>query len=130
MGKYMTNHSDKIIRARELRKNASDAEIKFWYAINDNQLGVKFRRQRPIGPYYADFVCLEQKLIIELDGDQHARNINYDNARTDYMTELGYRLIRIQNGYIYKELDAVIGHLRLILNGELDANEYFKSKYS
>jgi len=127
----MIHHSDKIVRAKELRKNAPKTETKFWYAINDNQLGVKFRRQRPIGPYYVDFVCLERNLIIELDGAQHGlgKDAEYDNRRTDCLVSKGYRLIRIPNGYIYKELGAVVEHLRLIINGEIDANDYFKNKY-
>ena len=128
----MARHSKIIIRAKELRKNSSSAEIKLWWMINRDQLGVKFRRQRPIGPYYVDFVCLEQKLIIELDGDQHAdaKALNYDNRRTDFLKREGYRIIRIPNGYIYKELETVVHHLQLIVNGDIDANDYFKDKYN
>ncbi|MCL2338827.1 MAG: DUF559 domain-containing protein [Proteobacteria bacterium] len=120
-----------IIRAKELRKNMPNAEKKLWYAINDEKLGVKFRRQQPIGPYYVDFICFEQKLIIELDGDQHADNAaaQYDNRRTDFIESQGYKLIRIPNGYICKNLDSVIEHLKMIVNGNISTHEYFKSKY-
>ncbi|MDW2974774.1 MAG: DUF559 domain-containing protein, partial [Alphaproteobacteria bacterium] len=62
----MTKHSTQIIRAKQLRENMSDAESKFWYRINRNQLGVKFRRQQPICPYIVDFVCHSLRLAIEL----------------------------------------------------------------
>jgi len=128
----MIQHSKKILRAKELRGNMPKAEVKLWYAINSNQLGVKFRRQRPIGPYYVDFICLEKKLIIELDGDQHAldKNVEYDNLRTDYLEKQEYKVVRIPNRYIYNSLDDVITHLQKIVNGEISANDYFRSKYN
>lgn len=127
----MMYHTKKIIRAKELRKNAPRAEVNLWYAINNNQLGVKFRRQRPIGPYFVDFVCLEKKLVIELDGDQHGTDaaIKYDNQRTDFIKYQGYKIIRIPNDYIYKGLYDVVAHLRKIINDEIYANEVFVDKY-
>ena len=130
----MTNYSDhsqQIIRAKELRQNMPSAEQKLWRAINRDKLGVKFRRQQRIGPYYVDFICLELKLIIELDGDQHAgdKAAKYDNIRTDLIESQGYKIIRIPNAYIYKELNSVVEHLRLIVNGDINANDYFKNKY-
>jgi very-short-patch-repair endonuclease len=97
-----SNHSPEVIRAKTLRKNMSSAEKKFWHAINYGKLNWKFRRQQPIGPYYVDFVCFDKKLIIELDGEQHATKevMNYDSRRTDYLESCGYKLIRIPNGYI------------------------------
>ena len=120
-----------INRAKELRKNMTPEERKLWYAINYGKLGVKFRRQQPIGPYYVDFICQELKLVIELDGEQHVTDeaLKYDNKRTDFIQSQGYKLIRISNGYIRKELNSVIEHLKLIVYGEIDANQYFKSKY-
>jgi very-short-patch-repair endonuclease len=61
-------------RARDLRKNSTDAEIHLWYHLRANRLGFKFKRQVPIGTYIVDFVCLEKRLIIELDGGQHMDN--------------------------------------------------------
>ena len=127
----MKEKSQQVFRAKELRRNAPDAEKKFWYAINYDKLGVKFRRQQRLGPYYVDFICFELKLIIELDGDQHAEDeaVAYDNLRTDFIESQGYKIIRIPNGYIYKELKSVIEHLQLIIKGDIDANEYFKNKH-
>ena len=97
---HMVQHFQKTIRAKQLRKNMSDTERRFWYRINNRQLGVKFRRQYPIGPYFADFVCIEKRLVIELDGDQHAIDIDYDNKRTDFIESMGYTVIRIANSYL------------------------------
>ena len=74
-------------RARALRKNMSDAEWKLWQSLRRGQIeGYRFRRQHPIGPYTADFVCLEKRLIIEVDGGQHAEEmqIEHDAKRTDW----------------------------------------------
>ena len=60
--------------ARTLRTEMTDAERKLWQAIRQNQLGARFRRQHPIGPYIADFACLEPMIVVEIDGGQHADN--------------------------------------------------------
>jgi very-short-patch-repair endonuclease len=81
-------------RARSLRLSSTDAERRLWRALRDRQLeGYKFRRQRPIGPFIADFVCLERLLIIELDGSQHADS-NYDDARTAWLEQHGWCVLR------------------------------------
>ncbi|SIQ81128.1 endonuclease domain-containing protein [Fluoribacter gormanii] len=72
-------------RARDLRKNSTDAERHLWYYPRANRLGFKFKRQVPIGEFIDDFVCLEKRLIIELDGGQHADNQMYDVKRTDWL---------------------------------------------
>ena len=126
----MVEHFQKTIRAKQLRKSMSDSERKFWYRINSNKLGVKFRRQYPIGPYFADFVCLEKRLVIELDGEQHAANIEYDNKRTEYIESMGYTVIRIANSYLSnKYIDDVIETLYRCISEDLDYKEYFVSRW-
>ena len=126
----MAEHFQKTIRAKQLRKNMSSTERKFWYHINNNQLGVKFRRQYPIGPYFADFVCIEKRLVIELDGDQHVDNIAYDNKRTEYIESMGYTVIRIANSYLgNKYIDEVIETLYRCITEDLDYKQYFVSKW-
>ena len=84
--------------ARALRQNPPDAERKFWSAVRGRQLsGFKFKRQYPVGPYIADFVCLERRMIIELDGGQHALQQDYDTARTAYLQAPGFRVLRFWN---------------------------------
>jgi len=68
----------------------------------------KFRRQAPIGPYIADFVCIEAALAIELDGGQHAINIDQDNRRDIYMGGRGYQVLRFWNNEVIENLDGVL----------------------
>jgi very-short-patch-repair endonuclease len=85
----------------------TDAERKLWSALRDRQLdGAKFRRQQPIGPFVADFVCQERRLIIEADGGQHAESAN-DARRTKFLESKGYRVLRFWNNDILRNLDGV-----------------------
>lgn len=95
-------------RAIELRKDPTPAERKLWSAIHNDQLGVNFRRQHAIGNYIPDFVCIEKKLIIELDGSQHLEQEEYDQERTKYLESLGYRVIRFWNNDVINNIDGVI----------------------
>lgn len=79
-------------RARKLKKNATNAENRFWYFVRNRRLkGHKFVRQYIIEPYIVDFLCRNKKLIIELDGSYNLDNILYDTERTDYLKMKGYR---------------------------------------
>ena len=80
-------------RARNLRKTQTEAEQLLWCSLRNRRfLGYKFRRQYIIGGYITDFVCLEHKLIIELDGQQHQAQQEYDGIRTNYLKALGFRV--------------------------------------
>ena len=108
-GKVMTTKT--IARARNLRKRMTDAEIKLWQALRLKQIiGIRFRRQAPLGKYIVDFVSHEQKLIIELDGGQHNDHtqIKYDAQRTEWLETQGYRVQRFWNNDILLHLDAVL----------------------
>ena len=94
--------------ATNMRKNMTDSEKKLWYAINKKRLGFQFRRQYIIdNKYIADFVCLEKKLIIEVDGSQHIENKN-DEARTQYLQKFGFNVIRFWNWDINNNLDGCL----------------------
>lgn len=96
------------VRARTLRESATDAETLRWHHLRDRRLaGYKFRRQRPIGPFFADFACLEAKLVVELDGGQHAEATEYDTARTRAMESEGFRVLRFWNNEVLSQTDAV-----------------------
>jgi len=85
-------------RARELRKNQTDVETKLWSRLRGRQVaGAKFRRQYPIGHFIADFCCYEQRLVVELDGGQHAEARTLDQRRTDFLVSQGYRVLRFWN---------------------------------
>ncbi|MBT8407244.1 MAG: endonuclease domain-containing protein, partial [Deltaproteobacteria bacterium] len=96
-------------RARALRRDMTDAERLLWRALRDRQMGGwKFRRQHPIQPFIVDFVCVERKLIIEVDGGQHANKVKKDVNRSDYLRNKGYRVLRFWNNQVLQENDAVL----------------------
>ena len=101
--------------AAHLRVEATNAERRLWAILRSRKIaGVRFRRQQPIGPYVVDCYCSMAKLIIELDGDQHGedRNTLHDEARTQWLMQRGYRVLRFPNGDVFKKpqfiIDAVV----------------------
>jgi very-short-patch-repair endonuclease len=96
------------ICAIESRKEPTPAEAKLWSRIRNDQLGINFRRQHAIGNYIPDFVCIQKKLIIELDGSQHLEQEEYDEERTKYLNSLGYKVIRYWNNDVMNNIDGVI----------------------
>ena len=96
-------------RARELRRKMTDVEKLLWRCLRNRQLGgYKFRRQHPIGPFFVDFVCLEKKLVIELDGSQHAKSLAKDIKRSDYLRERGYHVLRFWNNEVLEKTTPVL----------------------
>ena len=94
--------------ARTLRKNMTLAERTLWRALRLKQFkGLKFRRQFPIEKYIVDFVCLEKKLIIEIDGGQHSQNVEKDAERTKWLEEQGFYVLRFWNNDVLKNPEAV-----------------------
>ena len=105
------------VRARTLRRDETDAEAIVWWHVRNRQLnGYKFRRQVPIGPYIADFVCQERRVIVELDGSQHADSLR-DAIRDRYLERLGYRVLRFWNHEVFEDTDAVLEHVVAVLEG-------------
>ena len=99
------------VRARALRNAQTDAEALLWSRLRARQLGnLKFRRQRPIGSYFADFACLEIGLVIELDGGQHAEDagVAHDQKRSDAMAALGFQTLRFWNNEVLLQTEAVL----------------------
>lgn len=95
--------------ARELRRNQTDTEIKLWSVLRNKKFhGFKFRRQHCIPPYVVDFVCLEKKLIIELDGSQHQLEAEYDMSRTKFLKSKGFKVIRFWNNEALQNLQGVL----------------------
>jgi very-short-patch-repair endonuclease len=94
--------------AKNLRREMTDAERKLWLRLCAKQTGAKFRRQQPIGPYIADFVCFEAKLIIELDGGQHADMLEQDAARTQWLESQGFAVLRFWNNDIMSNIEGVL----------------------
>lgn len=96
-------------RARRLRREQTDAEKSLWQAIRSRQLsGFKFRRQHPVGCYITDFCCVKCKLIIELDGGQHALETDADNRRSHFLSQHGYHVLRFWNHEVLTNLEGVL----------------------
>jgi very-short-patch-repair endonuclease len=103
-------------KAKQLRKASTDAEKRLWRCIRNRELhDCKFRRQVPINPYIADFVCAELKLIIELDGGQHADQLPYDTNRTGYLQSKGYRVERFWNNEVLGNTEGVLERIESII---------------
>lgn len=101
----------RVQRARALRHESTDAEQLLWRHLRASQLqGHKFRRQHPIGPYFADFACIDSRLVIELDGGQHAAEaaVSRDAARSEFLFSQGWRVLRFWNHDVLTELQAVL----------------------
>ena len=95
--------------ARQLRTSATDAERLLWRCLRQRQLnGWKFRRQYPIAGFIADFACIEQRLVMELDGGQHAERSAYDANRTAVMASYGFRVLRFWNNEVMSNLEGVV----------------------
>jgi very-short-patch-repair endonuclease len=98
------------LRARELRRNTTEAERRLWYQLRQRQIGGRrFRRQVPLGPYIVDFACLSERLIVELDGGQHNEDAHAagDAQRTAWLNAQGFRVLRFWNNDIFQNMDWV-----------------------
>ena len=91
---------------------SSDAERRLWMRLRRHQLGVQFRRQHPIGPYIVDFCCVERMLIVELDGGQHEDQRAQDAARTQWLGEQGFHVLRFSDHEAPKETEAVLTEIQ------------------
>ncbi len=98
-----------VDRARSMRKNMSPAETLLWRAVRSRQLcGLKFRRQVWIGNYITDFVALDAKIVIEIDGDSHAGREAHDARRTAYLESQDFRVLRFTNSDVLTNLEGVL----------------------
>ena len=95
--------------ARRLRRDQTEAEQKLWSRLRRHQMkGFQFRRQHPIGPFFADFVSLATKLIIEVDGSQYADQTVGDESRSEFLRDAGYTVLRFWNYEVIGEIDQVV----------------------
>jgi very-short-patch-repair endonuclease len=105
------NPSQPIDLARELRSRQTDAEMKLWTNLRAKRFeGYKFRRQQPIGNYIVDFICFNQKLVIEVDGSQHNESpgLEKDKQRTKYLESQGYQVVRFGDNDVFQNIEGVI----------------------
>ena len=104
-------------RAKALRNGATEMEAKLWQQLKGRRInGVKFSRQIPIGPYFADFVSRERGLVIELDGPSHEMTSEGDAKRTTYLLSKGFRVVRFTNDDVRFNLDGVVRHIAQVLD--------------
>ncbi|MCB0538519.1 MAG: leucine--tRNA ligase [Bacteroidetes bacterium] len=122
LGKWMTANPKTYKKlqefAKEMRKNSTEAEDLLWQKLRKEKLGVKFRRQHVIDNYIPDFVCLENKLIVEIDGSIHdiPENIEKDLGRTFELMEYGYRVLRFTNDEVETNIKGVLGKIKAELS--------------
>ena len=105
------------LKAQRLRREATPAERMLWRAISKRQLeGWKFSRQMPIGPYVADFLCREEKLVVELDGMSHDLRQEEDRRRDGYLRKQSYQTLRFSNAEVLTNLEGVLMAIVAVLN--------------
>ena len=98
-----------VAAARRLRRDQTDAERVLWFRLRDRRLaGWKFRRQAAIDRYVVDFVCVDGRLIVELDGGQHGERVEQDAARTEVLQAMGYLVLRFWNNDVLANTEGVI----------------------
>ncbi len=114
---HSASRSD-IQRARRLRTEMTDAEVRLWIQLRRRQIdGYRFRRQVPIGPYVVDFACLNARLVIEVDGGQHTEAVERDDRRTVWLESRGFRVLRFWNTDVLQRTEGVLESIRATLLG-------------
>ncbi len=106
--------------ARRLRRESTDAERALWHALRRNALGAGFRRQHPIPPYFADFACVEARIVVEVDGGQHGGS--QDTIRDAAMRAAGWRVLRFWNDEVLRNRAGVLTRIQEALAGGLETN--------
>ena len=110
------NLKPRTLRARELRQTSTDAERQLWSIVRNRKIaGYKFRRQVPIDRFFADFACIEARLIVELDGGQHAEQGDYDSMRTAALEAQGWAVLRFWNIQVLENPEGVTMAIRAAL---------------
>jgi len=105
-------------RARELRREATPAERLLWRYLARGQVGAKFSRQMPIGPYFADFLCRELMLVVEIDGFSHEMRQAADAVRTRAIEAAGYRVVRFTNADVLGDAEGVARAIEAVVRVE------------
>jgi very-short-patch-repair endonuclease len=123
MARNVTDSAAQHRLARGLRRSATDAEAKLWSRLRDRRLeGLKFRRQVPVTGYIADFVCVDAKLIVEVDGSQHDERMELDLIRTAALQRAGFEVIRFWNSDVLTNIDAVLATILEHVHGATRGN--------
>ena len=111
-GRGVGERAGSLDHAKQLRSNQTEAEQRLWYYLRAKRfMGLKFKRQKPMGPFIADFVCMEHRLVIEADGGQHGSDA--DAERDTWFQAAGYTVLRFWNHEILEQTEAVLERIRL-----------------
>jgi leucyl-tRNA synthetase len=102
--------------SKQNRSNPTAAENILWQEVRNNKLGYKIRRQHAIGIFIGDFVCLDKRLVIEIDGEYHLANKEYDVARTAFLKDEGFNVIRFTNEEVIEDIKKVLGEIKFNLD--------------
>jgi leucyl-tRNA synthetase len=105
--------------SKDNRKNQTEEEDALWQSARNNKLGFKIRRQHAIGTFIADFVCLDKRLVIEVDGEYHLNNKEYDDARTEFLKDEGFDVIRFTNDEVINNLQTVLVKIKSTLESRV-----------
>ena len=110
-------NANSLKHAQRMRREMTEPETRLWFELRAAHFrGIKFRRQKVIGPYVADFAANDPKLVIELDGDTHSTPADYDARRTALLEEQGYRVVRFTNTDVMTNMDGVLYRLDEIVD--------------
>ena len=111
MGELKGQTNQRVLRnklQRKLRNSMTDAELRLWRHLRGRQMsGARFRRQHPFEDYILDFVCLERRLVIEVDGGQHALGVEADTLRTNQLVAAGFKVLRFWNHQVLGDVEGV-----------------------
>ena len=112
----MSNNKDTLaLHAHSMRQAPTDSEARLWRVLRSSQLGVAFRRQVPLLGFIADFHAPSARLVVEVDGDYHARRVTADARRDRKLSRAGYRIVRLQAELVMGDLAAAIRAVRRAL---------------
>ena len=115
---------DKRDFARQLRRRSTDAERLLWRHLRSRRfVGFKFRRQEPVGAYVPDFMCYECRLIVELDGGQHADQRAYDERRDAWLAGQGFRVLRFPDNYVLTNVEGALEAIWQVISEGRDGGE-------
>ena len=108
-----------------MRRESTWGEIRLWLELRGSQLGVRFRRQEPIGPYIPDLVCLPRKLIVEIDGSSHdVEDQAYAARREEWFHRRGWTVLHFTERYVLENIDGTLEAIRRVLEDPASASDY------
>ncbi|KQX98064.1 DNA (cytosine-5-)-methyltransferase [Rhodanobacter sp. Root480] len=108
---------DNLTNAKSMRSTQTPAEQHLWYHLRANRfMGLKFKRQKPLGPYIVDFICLERGVVIEVDGGQHGDDVAYDQRRDQWLASQCFIVLRFWNHDVLNQTESVLDRIRQVVD--------------